>query len=152
MIRFITPIRIGLNPFQDRLGLGTSLVLLAVLLMTGCTDQDENGPGDDSKSSASPQTKVVNKEGNYITATPNPVSGGGLTGKTTIAWSTKGLPGLDVHVFIYDAAGKEQGKFATGSVGSQEAPWISAPTEFRLYSGSGPDRKLLDSVVVTREQ
>lgn len=150
MIRFIASIRAGVNPFQYRLGLGMSLVLLTVLLMTGCSDQEENGPGPESSPSA--QSKVVKKEGNYITATPNPVSKGGLTGKTTISWSTQGIPGLDVHVFVYDDTGKEVGLFATGSVGSQEAPWISRPTEFRLYSGSGPDRKLLDSVSVTLVQ
>jgi hypothetical protein len=151
MIRFIAQIRTGLNPFQHRFGSGISLALLTVLLMTGCgSQQDDIGPGNPPKISPTSQTKVVNKEGNYITATPNPVSlGGGLTGKTTISWGTKDIPGMDVHVYVYGADGKEQGMFATGSVGSQEAPWISQHTEFRLVSGSGPDRKTLDSVVVT---
>jgi len=144
VIRIIRPIRAGVNPFHYRLGLGMSLVLLTLLLMTGCgSDQDDNDPTPQSSPSA--QSKVVKKEGNYI-------SKGGLTGKTTITWSTQGIPGLDVHVFVYDDTGKEVGLFATGSVGSQEAPWISRPTEFRLYSGSGPDRKLLDSVIVTLVQ
>jgi hypothetical protein len=151
MIRFISRIRTGLNPFQRRLGLGMSLVLLTVLLMTGCSDQEDIGPSNAPKSSPSPQSKVVNKEGNYITATPNPVPRGGLTGKTMISWSSQGFPGLDVHVFIFDPTGKEVGLFATGSVGSQEAPWISAPTEFRLYAGGGPNRKMLDTVTVTLE-
>jgi hypothetical protein len=55
---------------------------------------------------------------------------------------------MDVHVYVYTPDGKEA-LFTTGSVGSQEAPWISAPTEFRLVSGSGPDKKTLDTVTVT---
>jgi len=151
MIRFITQSRSGLNIFQQRPGLGIAPVLLIVLLMTSCSsDQDDTGPTSSAKNSPSPQAKVVNKEGNYITATPNPVSKTGTTGKTTVSWGTKGIPGLDVHVVIF-AAGQEQGLFATGSVGSQEAPWISQPTEFRLYQGSGSDKKLLDTVTVTLE-
>lgn len=153
MIRFIARIRTGLDPFQRRLGLGMSLVLLTVPLMTGCGSQQEDvGPSNSPASSPSAQSKVVNKEGNYITATPNPVKLGGLTGKTTVSWDTKGIPGMEVHVWVCDSTGKEVGMFATGSVGSQEAPWISAPTEFRLVSGSGPDKKKLDSVVVTVEK
>ena len=131
-----------------------SLILVTASLLIGCiSDRDDTAPSNAPKSSPSVQTKVVNKEGNYITASPNPIqAAGGLTGKTTITWGTKGIPGLDVHVFVYDSSGKEAGMFATGSVGTQEAPWISQPTEFRLYQGNGPDRKLLDSVIVTREQ
>ena len=131
-----------------------SLILVTASVLSGCmSDRDATSPANAPKSSPSVQTKVVNKEGNYITASPNPIpASGGLTGKTTITWGTKGIPGLDVHVFVYDSSGKEAGMFATGSVGSQEAPWISQPTEFRLYQGKGPDRKLLDSVTVTREQ
>lgn len=152
MSRFIAAIRTGLNPLQHRLGLWMSLVLLSVLLMTGCgSDQDDNAPSNAPKSSPSAQSKVINKDGNYITANPNPVSLTGLSGKTTVTWGTKGLPGLDVHVYIYGTDGKEAGLFATGSVGTQDAPWISKPTEFRLYQGSGPDKKLLDTVTVTLE-
>ena len=131
-----------------------SLMLVTALLLSGCmSDRDDTASGTAPKSSPSVQTKVVDKEGNYITASPNPIpAAGGLTGKTTITWGTKGIPGLDVHVFVYDSSGKEAGMFATGSVGTQEAPWISQPTEFRLYQGDGPDRKLLDSVIVTRAQ
>ena len=131
-----------------------SLMLVTASLLIGCmSDRDDISPSNAPKSSPSVQTKVVNTEGNYITASPNPIPAApGLTGKTTITWGTKGIPGLDVHVFVYDSSGKEAGMFATGSVGTQEAPWISQPTEFRLYQGTGPDRKLLDSVTVTREQ
>jgi hypothetical protein len=130
-----------------------TLIMVITLLMIGCmSDRDDIAPSNAPKSNPSVQTKVVNKEGNYITASPNPVPVGGLTGKTTITWGTKGLPGLDVHIFVYDSSGKEVGMFATGSVGSQEAPWISQPTEFRLCHGNGPDKKMLDSVVVTLTQ
>ena len=130
-----------------------TLIVATALLMIGCAhDRDDIAPSNAPKSSPSVQTKVVNKEGNYITASPNPVPVGGLTGKTTITWGTKGLPGLEVHIFVYDSTGKEAGMFATGSVGSQEAPWISQATEFRLCHGTGPDKKVLDSVVVTLAQ
>lgn len=152
MILIVSEVRMNFNCRHFQLALGLSLILLATLLMIGCNvDQDYNARPGGSQSSPSPSAKVVNKEGNYITAAPNPVSSGGLTGKTTISWGTKGIPGLDVHVFVYDLSGNEVGMFATGSVGSQEAPWISAPTEFRLYQGMGSDKKLLDSVTVTRE-
>jgi hypothetical protein len=128
-----------------------AFILVITSLMIGCSsDRDDVSSTNSAKSS--PSVKVVNKEGNYITATPNPVPLGGLTGKTTITWGTKGIPGLDVHVFVYDSSGKEVGMFATGSVGSQEAPWISQPTEFKLCQGNGPDKKVLDSVLVTLAQ
>src|SRR6266542_246788 len=151
MILFAAGIPTHANRAYNRLGFGITLILFIALLI-GCSDQDDTAPSNAPKSSPSVQAKVVNKEGNYITASPNPVPGGGLTGKTTITWGTKGIPGLDVHIFIYDASGKESGMFATGSEGTQDAPWIFQPTEFRLYQGSGANRKLLDSVVVTREQ
>lgn len=150
MIRFVASIRTGLNPLQQRVGLGMSLVLLCLLLMTGCgSNQNDIGPSSSPQSSPPAQSKVVNKEGNYITASPNPVKLGGLTGKTMVSWGSQGIPPMDVHIWVHDPTGKELGMFATGSVGSQEAPWISAPTEFRLVSGSGPDKKTLASVVVT---
>ena len=155
MIHFVAAISTHLNRDSNRLRLGMSLVLVTTSLMIGCmSDRDDVSPNSAPKSSPSVQTKVVNKEGNYITASPNPVSvpAGALTGKTTITWGTKGIAGLDVHIFVYDSSGKEVGMFATGSVGTQDAPWISQPTEFRLYQGDGPDKKLLDSVLVTREQ
>lgn len=156
MIRFVAPVRSFLNRALYRSGLGMSLMLLTTLLMFGCgSDQDTNTaatpgttPINTAQSSPSAPPKVVNKEGNYITANPNPAQFTGKTGKTTITWGTQGLPGMDVHIFVYDGSGKEVGMFATGSVGSQEAPWISMPTEFRLTLGNGPDKKTLDSVVV----
>jgi hypothetical protein len=150
MIRFPSEIRTNPNGARCRIGLG-SLVLLTTLLVIGCGSDTDKLSTNSPQGSPSSQAKVINKEGNYITADPNPVSAAGLTGKTTVTWGTKGIPARDVHVVIYDASGKEAGLFATGSVGTQEAPWISQPTEFRLYQGTGADRKLLDSVVVTRQ-
>ena len=153
MVHFIATISTYLNRDSNRLHLCLTLILITTLLTIGCiSDRDDIAPSNAPKSSPSVQTKVVNKEGNYITASPNPVPASGLTGKTTISWSTKGIPGLDVHVFVYDSSGKEVGMFATGSVGTQDAPWISQPTEFKLCQGDGPDKKVLDSVLVTREQ
>lgn len=75
MIRLIARILTGLNPLKNRLGLGISLAVLNLLLMTGCgSNQNDIGPGNAPQSSPTSQSKVVNKEGNYITATPNPVS------------------------------------------------------------------------------
>jgi len=60
---------------------------------------------------------------------------------------------VDVHVFVVAADGNEL-LFATAPEGSKDVPWISAdaPFEFRLYRGSGTDKKLLDKVIVTRNK
>lgn len=149
MVRFAA----GISTYiKHRSHLRMTLIMVTISLVIGCMSDRDDIASNAPKNSPSVQTKVVNKEGNYITASPNPVPLGGLTGKTTITWGTKGLPGLDVHIFVYDSSGKEVGMFATGSVGTQEAPWISQPTEFRLCQGDGPDKKVLDSVVVTLAQ
>jgi hypothetical protein len=128
-----------------------ALILVIGLMLVGCSSPDIN---EDVSTSSSPQSSnsPVKKDGNYITASPNPVPPGPEPqGKTTIAWSTKGLPAQEVHVYVVEGDGPES-LFATAPEGSQEAPWIPAgrPIEFRLYSGSGSQRKLLDKVVVTR--
>jgi len=120
-----------------------ALVFL-LLISISCTQGPSNSP---------PAPSPVVKKDNYIKATPNPVPAGPGVGTTTISWATKDIPAVDVHVFVAAAGGPEN-LFATAPEGSQDAPWISsdAPFEFRLYSGSGSDRKLLDKVVVTRNK
>lgn len=133
---------------QYRGAIQAGLLVLPLILSTGCTESDK--PSTTAPANA-PTVAAVKKEGNYVTATPNPVPSGPGNGTTTIAWRTEGLPAHEVHVFVVGVDGKEN-LFSTGSEGSQAAPWISAdsPHEFRLYSGSGANRKLLDKVVVTR--
>jgi len=123
--------------------LGWALFFL-LLLSISCTQGPSNSP-----SAPSP---VVKKD-NYIKATPNPVPAGPGNGTTTISWATKDIPAVDVHVFVVAADGNEL-LFATAPEGSKDVPWISAdaPFEFRLYRGSGTDKKLLDKVIVTRNK
>jgi 4-amino-4-deoxy-L-arabinose transferase-like glycosyltransferase len=107
----------------------------------------------DPSDKTEPASPVVRKEGNYIIATPNPVPAGPEVGTTNIIWRTKNIQPLEVHVYVVGIDGNEH-LFATGSEASQRAPWITSDQqyEFRLYSGSGADRKLLDKVVVTRDK
>jgi hypothetical protein len=152
-----------------------SLALLSImaLLLVGCSTSDENvptssspSPGSSPSSGSGPSTisgpsissnpqgsnSPVKKTGNHITASPNPVPAGPEPqGKTTVAWTTQGLPAQDVHVYVVEE-GRPETLFATAPEGSQEAPWIPSDRaiEFRLYSGVGAQRKLLDKVVVTR--
>ena len=123
------------------------LLLLSLLLSMSCT------PSNTTINSSSPTNSPVVKKDNYIKATPNPVPAGPGNGTTIIAWRTAGLTAVDVHVFVVAADGNEL-LFATAPEGSKDAPWISAdaPFEFRLYYGSGADKKLLDKVIVTRNK
>jgi alpha-1,3-rhamnosyltransferase len=100
-----------------------------------------------------PNLSGISTDGAFITAKPNPVQATrDQLGKTLISWSTNNLAADQVDVCVY---GAERGEslFANGARGSQEAPWIQtcSPMEFRLYSGAGLNRKLLDRVVVTRQ-
>jgi hypothetical protein len=154
MIRFSTSGR-SLKAKAYLSGLGISLLLLSLVLMLGCSTANENAPNNNPQASPAAQNSpVIKKTTNYITATPNPVPvGPEPLGKTTIAWRTQGVPAQDVHVYAFEAGGKES-LFATGSEGAQEAPWIPSDRsiDFRLYAGSGNDRKLLDSVSVIRNK
>ena len=83
-----------------------------------------------------------------LKATPNPVPYGVGLGSTTVTWN------IGVHsvgqVYVSTNGGPEK-LFASGSHGSQDAPWTSANEtyEFRLYAGTD-HTKLLSAVVVTR--
>ena len=145
-------------------------LLFAVLLFSGCTESETNqnsstppaqtnsSPANVAIQNASPPTAAPSssplKKGDHsLTATPNPVPAGSGTGTTIIAWRTTDIPSEQVHVYVIGLDGKET-LFATGSEGSQAAPWITTdvPVEFRLYSGSGAKRKLLDKITVTRNK
>jgi len=145
-------------------------LLFAVLLFSGCTEPETNqnsstpppqtnsSPANVAIQNASPPTAAPSssplKKGDHsLTATPNPVPAGSGTGTTIIAWRTSDIPSEQVHVYVIGLDGKET-LFATGSEGSQAAPRITAdvPVEFRLYSGSGAKRKLLDKITVTRNK
>ena len=127
------------------------LLVLSLLSLIGCTQSDK--PPTQSANPSPTNAVAVKKEGNYITANPNPVPAGPGHGTTTVVWRTVGIPAQEVHVYVAGVEGKEN-LFSTGSEGSQTAPWIGSDSlyEFRLYSGSGANRKLLDKVVVTRDK
>jgi hypothetical protein len=130
------------------LGVISAFFVLVPLLLTGCDRSDKS----EVKPVATATNSPVKKEGNYITAAPNPVPPGPGLGKATISWRTKDIPSTQVHVYIVAEDGKEM-LFSIGAEGSQEAPWIAEdrPYEFRLYQVSGSDRKLLDKVIVERK-
>ena len=150
MYRSIAPCGTRCAPKQYIRGVLGGLVLFSLLVSISCTQSDTQREA--AKASSTPNAPVVKKD-NYITANPNPVPAGPENGTTTITWQTKGLTAVDVHVFVVGGDGIER-LFATGSDGSQTAPWIisDAPAEFSLVYGSGADRKLLDKIVVTRNK
>jgi hypothetical protein len=77
-----------------------------------------------------------------LTASPNPVRvDAGRLGTTTIAWSTGRSE--DGQVFVSEN-GQPEKLFASGTTGSQDAPWIRAGAsyEFRLYAGAGHTDRL----------
>jgi hypothetical protein len=87
-----------------------------------------------------------------IKATPNLVPTGQGGGMTKISWNTKGdLSPIEVYV---SQDSQPETKFAQGTEGSSDAPWIMAGSkyEFRLYAGTGTNRKLIDKIEVTRNQ
>lgn len=148
----LTPRLASLNRNQYQLVLVLSVLLITPLLLSGCgrTDGDEAGTST-SAPSKSPEKK---KEGNYITADPNPVPAGPEPrGKTVITWSTQGIPNDQVMIYV-SASGRPETPYANGVAGTRDAPWIAVdePQEFRLYAGTGANRKLLDKVVVTRNK
>jgi hypothetical protein len=82
-----------------------------------------------------------------LTASPDhvQVSAGGL-GTTTISWST-GKP-EDGEVYVSEN-GQAEKLFASGSDGSQDAPWIRAGAtyEFRLFAGTGHKERLATLII-----
>jgi hypothetical protein len=150
MIRFNTTgsVLIGYR----RAGLIFIAGLLFSLIAAGCGG---NAPEPNTNTSSSqPQANPpAKKTGTYITAEPNPVPAGPGAGATKISWGLEGKP-VDLHVYVSTNDGKETIFADTAGSGYQDAPWIvnDAKYEFRLYSGSGADRKLLDKVVVTRQK
>jgi hypothetical protein len=77
-----------------------------------------------------------------LTSSPNPVRvDAGRLGTTTIAWSTGRSEDGQVYV---SENGQPEKLFASGTTGSQEAPWIRAGAsyEFRLYAGAGHTERL----------
>ncbi len=99
--------------------------------------------------SAAPSTET-SKGSADISADPNPVSGEGELGETTITWDTKSAKSGEVYVTKGDGPEK---LFGSGSSGSKKVKWISAKVryEFRLYEGSDHS-KLLSKVQVTRKK
>jgi hypothetical protein len=139
-------------------------VVLAVVVVLGglsisCSGGDgsasdvsansQASPGSSASANSSAATPAKSGEGS-ITATPNPVPAGQGGGKTRISWKTKGDV-IPVEVYVVQDAQPEV-KFAQGAEGATEAPWIAAGSnyEFRLYTGTGSGRKLIDKVQVTR--
>jgi hypothetical protein len=140
--------------FFNRLTKKSLLVVLimATLLLLGCGNAEEANKGASTSSPAVANNANPTKsaEGS-IKADPNPVpAAGDERGKTKISWTTKPDVGV-VNVFVVDN-GQPEFLFASNPEGSVEAPWIVAggTYEFRLYAGSGSNRRLIDKVVVTR--
>ena len=128
------------------------VLIMATLLLIGCGNAEEANKGAGTSSPAvannAPPTKSADGS---IKADPNPVpAAGDERGKTKISWTTKPDVG-EVNVFVVDN-GQPEFLFASNPDGSVEAPWIIAggTYEFRLYAGTGSNRRLLDKVVVTR--
>ena len=147
MIRVKKSLRLELVRPLARLGEISSLFI--ALLLLGCTSGTSNITDNDQPSTVNSTAK---RDGNYIIAEPNPVARGLGPGTTKISWGVVEKSNLQIYVAANDS--KETLFAETAGPGSQEAPWIvnDAIYEFRLYSGSGSDRKLLDKVVVTREK
>jgi hypothetical protein len=148
MIRFDAR---GLIPLICRLGLTGGLLM--ALFLAGCTNAPTPNTNGQPQAAASP-TSAVKKEGNFITADPNPVNAGaGGVGKTKVSWGTIEKP-ADLHIYVAADNANETIFASSGGAGSEDAPWIREgfKYEFRLYSGAGPNRKLLDKVVVTGQK
>lgn len=90
-------------------------------------------------------TKSALGIGTSFSASPNPCNLNSSTScKSTIQWNFPGISNL--LITIKESPGS---RFATGSFGSQVAPWISASSlTFQAYSG----RNLLGSMVVKGEK
>jgi hypothetical protein len=118
-----------------RISWATAICLtLAGLFITSC-----------NRPTASPPTSGndTTVAGVVLRADPNPVPGGSV-GKTTISWDSGSEAVGDVYV---GGAGNET-IFASGTKGSQDAPWIApGSSEFRLYTHA--DHKLLAQLTVT---
>jgi len=110
-------------------------VIPLVLLFAGC---------------GSPPTTAATKGPPSITASPNPVPAGTGKGTSKITWTTGNGKLGQVYV---SGDGKPEKLFATGSDGSQDAPWIRAGVthEFRLYAGQ-EHKEVLASVSVTQRK
>jgi len=120
----------------------TTAVVLPLFFLAACNPSkapEANAP------TASPGASTAT-----ITASPNPVAVGEGHGTTTITWNTgDGSVGQ-----VYLAKDSEpEAAFASGTPGSQEAPWIEAGKtyEFRLYAGT-EHSKMLAKVQVTGQK
>jgi hypothetical protein len=121
--------------------LGSSLVLMSLLVYAGCSGDDEPAPIGAASSAAA--------AGPQISASPNPVPAGPEKfGTTTITWDTGDGSIGEVYVSVN---GKAEKLFAGNRrKGSLEAPWIGkGEHEFRLYAGT-EHKTVLASVMVTR--
>lgn len=132
-----------------------SLLIITVLFFAGCQDSDdvETTPpaAGSSPVTASAPSSAPSK--GLIKADPNPVPAGpGELGKTTISWNTQTDEG-PVQVTVLTEH-EEVGFSGGAKEGSTEAPWIqsNAPYDFRLWVGTGANRKMIDHVVVTRSK
>jgi hypothetical protein len=130
-------------------GMIASLIIMVALVFSGCGDMDDNDTNTADKATdlSSQPSKGL------IKADPNPVPAGGKElGKTTISWNTQS-PVEDVYVFV-STNNEPEVQFASGGQeGSAVAPWIQTAGvyDFRLYTGTGDNRQLIDHVQVTRK-
>ena len=120
----------------------TTVVVLPLFFLAACNPSkapEANAP------TASPGASTAT-----ITALPNPVAVGEGHGTTTITWNTG--DGSVGQVYLAKD-GEPEAAFASGTPGSQEAPWIEAGKtyEFRLYAGT-EHSKMLAKVQVTGQK
>jgi hypothetical protein len=136
-----------------------SLFIIIALFFAACTDPNdaETTPKSSPTAGSSPATAVATPSEpskGLIKADPNPVPAGPeALSKTSISWNTQ----TDTFPVVITVSenGKPESDFAGGKkVGAAQAPWIqpNATYDFRLYVGTGANKKLIDHVLVTRNK
>lgn len=126
-------------------------LIITLLLLAGCERDD----ADVNKAPSPAVTSAVTLEApkGLIKADPNLVPAGPGLGKTKISWNT-GSDVMPVAITV-TSKGEPEVVFSGGEkVGATEAPWIQAGVEydFRLYVGTGANKKLIDHVTVKRSK
>jgi hypothetical protein len=127
-------------------------LLLTLLFVAACKDDEGDTVGNKSATPAATQDIASTPSKGLIKADPNPIPAGAGLGKTKISWNTQTDGPVTITV---STNGEPEVNFSGGEKeGAMEAPWIQAGAsyDFRLYLGTGANKKLLDHVVVTRSK
>ncbi len=128
-------------------------LIITLLLFVGCSDRDDADPGVKAPSPAATTAVALEAPKGLIKADPNPVPAGPGLGKVKISWNT-GSDVVPVAITVTSKAEPEVAFSGGEKVGATEAPWIQAGVDydFRLYVGTGANKKLIDHVTVTRNK